>query len=50
MADQERLENVNPQVFQKVKEREISSDEMNDEISDEIDNREIFGNALNNIK
>lgn len=37
-----RLENVNPTVFNKVKEREISPEELDDSVVDKIDDREVF--------
>lgn len=40
-----RLENVNPEVFERRKEREILPEEQDDSIRDEIDAREVFGEA-----
>ena len=40
------LDNSNPLVFNKSKAREIIAEEEDDNISDEIDSREIFGNKL----
>ena len=37
------LENVNPTIYQRSTEREITEDEENDDVIDEIDNREVFG-------
>ena len=37
------LENVNPVVIGKVKERQVTVEEEEDSIHDEIDGREIFG-------
>ena len=37
------LENVNPVVIGKVKERQVTIEEKEDSIHDEIDGREIFG-------
>jgi metal-sulfur cluster biosynthetic enzyme len=42
MAGQERLENVNPEVFEKAGERPVLPEEMDDTVTDEIDVREIF--------
>lgn len=36
-------ENINPNVFQKISEREITYEEEDDDIVDEFDAREIFG-------
>lgn len=41
------LDNVNPLVFGKSKPREVLPEEEDDNISDEIDSREIFGNISN---
>lgn len=38
----ERLENANPTVFNRTAEREITASELNDDIRDEIDSREVF--------
>lgn len=38
----ERLENANPTVFSRTAEREITASELNDNVRDEIDSREIF--------
>lgn len=37
------LENVNPNVYKKIDERVITSEEESDDITDEFDAREIFG-------
>lgn len=37
------LENINPTIYQKSTEREITTDEEDDDIVDEIDSREVFG-------
>ena len=37
------LENINPTIYQKSTEREITADEEDDNIVDEIDSREVFG-------
>lgn len=42
------LDNVNPLIFSKSKVREVLPEEEDDSISDEIDSREVFGNALMN--
>ena len=46
MAGQERLENVNPEVFEKAGERPVLPEEMDDTVADEIDVREIFGKLV----
>ena len=38
-----RLENINPVVIGKLKDREIRQEEEDDDIYDEIDSREVFG-------
>lgn len=38
----ERLDNANPVVFDKMKEREVLPEEENDEIVDKFDSREIY--------
>lgn len=40
------LDNANPLIFNKSKAREIIAEEEDDNISDEIDSREIFGNNI----
>ena len=40
------LDNANPLVFSKSKTREIKPEEEDDNISDEIDSIEIFGNDM----
>jgi len=40
------LDNANPLVFSKSKTREIKPEEEDDDISDEIDSREIFGSNI----
>ena len=42
MAASERLENVNPTIHRRLAEREISPDDEDDDVVDEIDAREIF--------
>ena len=37
------LENVNPTIYQKSTRREITTAEENDDIVDEVDDREVFG-------
>lgn len=37
-----RLENVNPEVFERVKDRDIRPEEEDDNVHDEIDSREVF--------
>lgn len=36
------LDNVNPEVHQKCSERQVISSELDDDVEDVIDNREIF--------
>ncbi len=38
-----QLENVNPEVFQRTKERDVLPEEEDDSVRDEIDAREVFG-------
>ena len=40
------LDNANPLIFNKSKSRKVIEEEEDDNISDEIDSREIFGNIL----
>ena len=40
---EKRIENVNPQVFEKAEARVVAPDEEDDSVRDEIDSREIFG-------
>ena len=47
MAGEERLENVNPEIFAKSGERPVLPEEMDDNVTDEIDVREIFGKIAN---
>ena len=37
------LENINPNVFKKTDERDVTRDELNENVVDPIDEREIFG-------
>ena len=37
-----RLENANPEVFSRLKERTVLPEELDDSVVDEIDRREIF--------
>lgn len=39
----EKLENINPNVYQKISERPLTAEEEDDDIVDEFDSREIFG-------
>lgn len=39
----ETLENVNPKLYEKVDNREITAEDQDEDIIDEIDAREIFG-------
>lgn len=36
-------ENINPNIYQKISDREITPDEEDDNVVDEFDSREIFG-------
>ena len=40
---QESLENINPTVYQKAKDRQVTLDEEDDDVIDDIDSREVFG-------
>ena len=46
MADYRGLENVNPEVHQKIKERILLAEEEDDNVDDKIDQREVFGIPL----
>ena len=39
----EKLENVNPILYKKVEERQVTVDDENEDVVDEFDSREIFG-------
>lgn len=39
------LENINPDVFKKTDEREITKNELNEDVVDPIDEREVFGDC-----
>lgn len=39
----EQKENINPNIFQKISERETTTEEEDDNIIDDFDTREIFG-------
>ena len=41
----EKLENVNPNLYQKIDERNITADEEDENVVDEFDAREIFGKS-----
>lgn len=38
------LENINPSVYKKTEERRVTNNELNEEVADPIDEREVFGN------
>lgn len=40
------LINENPIVYEKTREREWQPEDENDDVQDEIDNREVFGNIF----
>ncbi|CAH1270626.1 FAM96B [Branchiostoma lanceolatum] len=42
MSDQDRLQNANPQLYGRTSEREVTPDELDDDVEDKIDAREIF--------
>ena len=42
------LENINPSIFKKSDERPVTTNELNNDVADPIDEREIFGKI--NIK
>lgn len=44
------LENINPNVYQKVSDRNTTANEEDDNVADEIDTREIFGKHVGNSK
>lgn len=46
MATARGLENVNPEVHQKIKERPLLAEEEDDNVVDKIDQREVFGILL----
>lgn len=37
------LENVNPKLYKKINEREVTGDDEDEDVVDEFDSREIFG-------
>lgn len=39
----ENLENINPKLYKKIDEREITAEELDEDVTDEFDAREIFG-------
>lgn len=41
--DKENLENINPNVYEKLSDRSITAEELDDDIVDEFDAREVFG-------
>ena len=43
MSGNDRLENANPHIFAKTTERQVTLEEEDDEVVDEFDAREIFG-------
>ncbi|KAI8504525.1 Mitotic spindle-associated MMXD complex subunit MIP18 [Branchiostoma belcheri] len=42
MSSQERLQNANPQLYGRTSEREVTPEELDDDVEDKIDAREIF--------
>ncbi|XP_066289537.1 cytosolic iron-sulfur assembly component 2B-like [Branchiostoma lanceolatum] len=42
MSDQDRLQNANPQLYGRTSEREVTPEELDDDVEDKIDAREIF--------
>lgn len=44
------LENINPSVFKKSEERRVTKQELDNDVKDEIDSREVFGKILINLK
>jgi hypothetical protein len=40
------LENINPNIFKKSDERPVTESELNENTTDPIDSREVFGNFL----
>lgn len=39
----DKLENINPKLYKKIDERQITAEDENEDIVDEFDAREIFG-------
>lgn len=37
------LENINPKLYKKIDERQVTAEDENEDIADEFDEREIFG-------
>lgn len=46
MAASQGLENVNPEIHQKIKERALLAEEEDDNVVDKFDQREVFGILL----
>lgn len=42
-SNAEKLENVNPTLYKKVNERQVTADDENEDVVDEFDAREVFG-------
>lgn len=42
----ENLENINPKLYKKLDDREITFEEQDEDVADEFDAREIFGTEL----
>lgn len=40
------LENINPEVYKKSDERKLTSDDLNNDVVDPIDEREVFGKVF----
>lgn len=43
MMVRENLENINPKLYEKIAEREITAEEEDENVVDEFDAREVFG-------
>ena len=43
MSGTERLENVNPAIYQRIAERIVTKDNLDDSVHEEFDDREIYG-------
>lgn len=44
MAEAGKLDNANPVIFEQSKERQVLPEEEDDDVTDKIDDREVFGN------
>lgn len=44
------IENINPNVYEKIKERQITANDEDENVSDPFDKREIFGKPMKFIR